>query len=161
MGDEVRRFVLRVNDLIHATRAAIASLPPAGSRPGCSPPGSGGCTKRSTSPLSKTIWSYNKDLIWWSTEENIIQCCLQTQCSFSFSQGESFSQKRGKYTHAARPWRAPSSIIEIKVEQSRIFPFPWRKRNKISRLGSSAPCAISLLNRGGGEQSRGGKGSCK
>uniref|UniRef100_A0A0E0L9I2 Uncharacterized protein n=1 Tax=Oryza punctata TaxID=4537 RepID=A0A0E0L9I2_ORYPU len=27
---------------------------------------------------------------------------------------------------------------------------------KICRLGSSAPCAISRLNRGGGEQSRGG-----
>uniref|UniRef100_A0A0E0KBA1 Autophagy-related protein 9 n=1 Tax=Oryza punctata TaxID=4537 RepID=A0A0E0KBA1_ORYPU len=29
------------------------------------------------------------------------------------------------------------------------LPFPWRKRKKICRLGFSAPCAISRLNRGG------------
>uniref|UniRef100_A0A0E0LA38 RRM domain-containing protein n=1 Tax=Oryza punctata TaxID=4537 RepID=A0A0E0LA38_ORYPU len=55
------------------------------------------------------------------------------------------------------------TVVTVRGVQSRIFPFPWRKREKISRLGSSVPCAISRLNRGGGEQSTGGegRGSCR
>ncbi|EEE60869.1 hypothetical protein OsJ_14518 [Oryza sativa Japonica Group] len=33
-------------------------------------------------PLFKTR-SYNKDMIWWSTEGTIIQCCLQTVLFFT------------------------------------------------------------------------------
>uniref|UniRef100_A0A0E0JE26 Uncharacterized protein n=1 Tax=Oryza punctata TaxID=4537 RepID=A0A0E0JE26_ORYPU len=46
-------------------------------------------------------------------------------------------------------------------EASLPLPSPWRKTNKNSRLGSSAFCAIPRLNRGGGEQSRGGEGILK
>uniref|UniRef100_A0A0E0B0C0 Uncharacterized protein n=1 Tax=Oryza glumipatula TaxID=40148 RepID=A0A0E0B0C0_9ORYZ len=41
-------------------------------------------TRYKASPYARTnAKSYNKDLIWWSTEGTIIQCCLQTVLFFT------------------------------------------------------------------------------